>query len=60
MFMLVVVPQASAEIGSVFDGKLTCVTWPSGIRDSSGPNASVRRVLWSGLWGKLFRGRALP
>ena len=37
LFMLVVVPQASAEIASVFDGKLPCVTQPSGIRECSGP-----------------------
>lgn len=37
MFMLVVVPSASAEITSVFDGHIPCNTKPSGVRECAGP-----------------------
>jgi dienelactone hydrolase len=37
MFMLVLAPSASAEITSVFDGKIPCVTKASGVRECSGP-----------------------
>ncbi len=37
---LAVVQSANAEITSVFNGKLPCVTTPSGVRECSGPGGS--------------------
>lgn len=40
VFMLAAVPQASAEITSVFGGKIPCTTQPSGVRECSGPGGA--------------------
>jgi len=45
VFMLVVVPSASADITSIFDGKLPCTTQPSGVRECSGPGGPDSNAL---------------